>query len=163
METKKRPTTPPMSATELLARCADGERFFPLGASLDGASLDGASLAGASLARASLVGASLVGASLDGASLAGANLAGANLARANLAGATGILVLGPIDGYLIYLIRDDKDGHKIKAGCRWFTLTQARGRWAADAATNTHGANAITAINAMFTLAASCLGWAKQD
>jgi len=132
-----------------------------VGASLDGARLDGASLArasldGANLARASLVGARLdgasldgarlVGANLDGASLDGANLDGANLARASLVGAIldGAKIKGATvkrllrramrsDGYEFFLWHC-QEGFFIAAGCRWFTMAEARQHWTATRA-----------------------------
>jgi hypothetical protein len=98
-------------------------------ARLDGASLDGASLDGASLVGASLVGASLVGASLVGASLDGASLHGASLWRA-----TGIICLpvGDERGYRPVAVWQG-DLWKIAAGCRWFTIEEARAHYRTNA------------------------------
>lgn len=103
------------------------------GAGLVGAYLASANLAGAYLARADLAGADLAGAYLARANLAGANLADANLAGADLAGANlagADLVDGGqrSDGYrFVGWIRDG--ALQIRAGCRNFTITEAREHW----------------------------------
>ena len=114
------------------------------GANLAGADLAGANLARANLARANLAGADLGGANLAGADLGGANLARADLARADLAGAElgGGLVLtgrtesfGPTPhGYYVTCLAVNSpigyvDGWVVTAGCRVFTLAQARVHW----------------------------------
>jgi len=104
----------------------------------DGARLVGARLVGARLVGARLVGARLVGASLDGARLVGARLVGASLDRASLdgvnwgtgakIGAQTILWADPLvtcDGYAKVLCAVG-DVAWIMAGCRWFTLADAR-------------------------------------
>ena len=113
------------------------------GADLSGADLFLANLAGANLAGADLAGADLAGANLAGADLAGADLYGADLARANLAGAD----LSGADLFLANLARADlidggqrSDGYRfvgwikgdvvqICAGCRDFTIADAREHW----------------------------------
>ena len=108
-----------------------------------GANLAGANLAGANLAGANLAGAYLAGANLAGANLAGANLARANLARANLADAyladanlagaylaDANLIDGGqrSDGYrFVGWVRGD--ALMIRAGCRNFTMPEARDHW----------------------------------
>jgi hypothetical protein len=109
------------------------------GANLAGAYLADANLAGANLAGAYLAGANLADANLAGANLAGAYLAGANLADANLAGAKwgeGILLqrrgiakeCSRSDGYR-FLLLDSKQGWRVQAGCRFFTLPEAWRHW----------------------------------
>ena len=102
------------------------------GANLADADLAGANLAGAYLARANLAHANLAGAYLAGANLARANLAGAYLAGAYLAGASGIVLLTETDhGYRVYATR--RDGvWRIGAGCRDFTIAEARAHWGAS-------------------------------
>ena len=102
-----------------------------VGARLDGASLVGASLDGARLVGASLDGASLVGASLDGARLVGARLDGASLVGARLDGAAGCVVLTDTHhGYRV--VAGQVDGAvRIWAGCRSFSLAEARAHWGA--------------------------------
>ena len=106
-----------------LAR-ANLARAYLAGAYLDGANLVGANLAGANLAGANLAGAYLDGAYLDGAYLDGANLDGAKL------GAQWI-VQGPArsDGYFFMLTNLKGEGVRVKAGCRNFTLAEARKHW----------------------------------
>ena len=104
------------------------------GANLTSANLAGANLAGADLAGANLAGAYLAGAYLARANLADAYLAGADLAGAYLAGAdlarTNLIDGGQrSDGYRF--VGSVKDGElMISAGCRYFTLAEAREHWA---------------------------------
>ncbi len=100
-------------------------------ANLEGANLAGAYLAGAYLARANLEGANFQGANLAGAYLAGAYLARANLEGANFQGAKGI-ILGPMrsDGYLFLLAQSEGSTEwLVFAGCRNFTMKEARKHW----------------------------------
>ena len=129
------------------------------GASLEGANLRGAGLTGANLWGANLVGANLVGANLWRADLRAANLVGADLVGANLRGAdlwkadlrranlemaiieraileraygisNRVIVLGTrSDGYQFLLTRTEPGPWRIKAGCRNFTLDEARCHW----------------------------------
>ena len=110
------------------------------GADLADANLARADLAGAILARAYLAGAYLADANLRGADLADANLADANLAGANLgraylagaylAGATLIDAGQESRGYRFVGV--PTDGVRILAGCRWFTVTEAREHWSGN-------------------------------
>ena len=73
-------------------------------------------------------------ANLRGADLSEANLRGANLSEANLYGADSIsdrIIDGGIrsDGYRFLLTRTDPGPWRIKAGCRNFTLDEAREHW----------------------------------
>ena len=94
------------------------------GANLREADLRGANLRGANLGEANLREANLRGANLGEADLSGADLSGANLSgvRAVIDGgqdARGYRVMGWLrDGQLM-----------IKAGCRNFTLAEARAHW----------------------------------
>ena len=90
-----------------------------------------ANLARANLARANLAGANLDGAYLAGAYLDGANLAGAKLARAKINDKTAIGILRRAkrsDGYE-FILWDCQEGFFIAAGCRWFTMDEARRHW----------------------------------
>ena len=104
------------------------------GANLREANLCGANLCGADLYEADLYGASLCeadlcGANLREADLRGADLRGANLRGANLRGAEGYLCLGwDPRGYHFRAIQFDNVWH-ITAGCRNFTLDEARIHW----------------------------------
>ena len=115
---------------------ADLARANLAGANLARADLARAYLAGADLAGAYLADAYLAGAYLAGADLAGANLAGANLAGANLAGAylsNQWIVQGAVrsDGYVFMLTNLKDEGVRLKAGCRNFTMAEARQHWKA--------------------------------
>ena len=122
-------------------RCAD----------LTGADLTGAHLWGADFTGADLTGADLTGAHLWGADLTGAELAGAKLTGAELTGASGILTAGPCDTWMIYAVRWN-DGPRIAAGCRWFTVAEARDHWS-GATRPEHAARMIAGIEALLALA----------
>ena len=116
--------------------------------------------AGADLARAYLRGADLRGADLTGADLRGAYLRGANLTGADLTGADGVLAIGPIDTWIMYAVRFP-DGPRIKAGCRWFTVAEAREWWGKGGEakdTETHGPRMLAGVDALLALAAAH-GW----
>ena len=100
------------------------------GASLSGADLRGANLSGADLRGADLRGADLYNADLSGADLRGAGLSGADLYGADLYNATGILTL-PVAEPRAYrwVAVAHSDGWRIAAGCRWFTVAEARAHW----------------------------------
>jgi uncharacterized protein YjbI with pentapeptide repeats len=136
-----------------------------VGANLAGASLARANLADAFLAGANLAGVNLAGASLAGAKLAGANLAGASLARANLADAklAGRIIDGGIraDGYRFLLTRTEPGEWRVKAGCRNFTLAEAREHWGASYGRTELGAEALAIIDHMVALA-ELREWPKE-
>ena len=116
--------------------------------------------AGADLARAYLRGADLAGAYLTGANFRGAYLRGANLTGADLTGADGVLAIGPIDTWIMYAVRFP-DGPRIKAGCRWFTVAEAREWWGKGGEakdTETHGPRMLAGVDALLALAAAH-GW----
>jgi hypothetical protein len=84
-----------------------------------------ANLHGANLSKTDLS-----GANLRGANLHGANLHGANLHGANLSGATGVLALPVADPRAFrWVAVKHADGWRIAAGCRWFTMAEARAHW----------------------------------
>ena len=71
------------------------------------------------------------GADLRGANLRGADLRGADLQGAYLRDAKGYVCLGTDQrGYHFYAVQWD-DGWRISAGCRWFTLAEAKAHWEA--------------------------------
>lgn len=75
-------------------------------------------------------GASLEGVIFKGADLRGAYLVCADLGGANLRGAIGVIDGGQrSDSHRFVAVRHDH-GPKILAGCRWFTLPEARAHWA---------------------------------
>ena len=99
------------------------------GANLRGANLYGANLYGADLREADLYGADLRGADLRGTNLRGAYLRDANLLEANLREAEGVIDGGQdTRGYRVVGWMHD-DQLMIKAGCRNFTLAEARAHW----------------------------------
>ena len=121
--------------------------------------------AGADLARADPRGADLSGAYLSGAYFTGAYLGGANLTRADLTGADltradGVLTIGPIDTWIMYAVRFP-DGPRIKAGCRWFTVAEAREWWGEggeEKDTVSHGPRMLAGVDALTALARAH-GW----
>lgn len=94
--------------------------------------LRGANLSGANLRGAYLRGADLRGADLRWANLRGANLRGADLSGADLSGANLIDAGQDRRGYRFVAVSHD-DGIRIAAGCRWFTLAEARKHWKTNA------------------------------
>ena len=103
------------------------------GVDLRGVDLRGAGLSGADLRGADLSGADLRGAYLSGADLRGAGLSGADLRDADLSGAD------LRDADLIDAGQDSRGyrfvGHyckavRIIAGCRNFTINEAKDHWA---------------------------------
>ena len=104
------------------------------GANLTGAYLCGADLKGAYLTGAYLCGADLNGAYLNGAHLNGAHLNGADLTGAYLRGATidadkldRLLARATrLDGHEFLLFALQGGSTKIKAGCRWMTISEYR-------------------------------------
>ena len=124
-------------------------------AHLYGADLTRAHLSGAHLTGADLTGAYLYGADLTGAHLSGAHLSGAHLSGAHLSGATGIIRIGPIDGWEMYAVQRS-GGPRIKAGCRWFTVGEARGWWGKGGGpgnTPEHGPRMLAGVEALVALA----------
>ncbi len=112
------------------------------GANLRGANLRDANLRDANLRDADLVGANLRGAdlwdadlwsvNLRGANLRGADLRGANLRGVDLVGATGLLFLTQTDhGYLVYASWVGTEW-RIMAGCRNFSIPEARAHWSSS-------------------------------
>ncbi len=101
------------------------------GANLRGANLRWANLCRANLREANLRGADLRWADLHEANLHGADLRGADLRGANLRGATGWIPLSETDhGYLVGASWHG-DHWQIQAGCRNFTVAEARAHWGA--------------------------------
>ena len=86
--------------------------------------------------------------------------AGADLTGAYLTGADGALAIGPIDTWIMYAVRFP-DGPRIKAGCRWFTVAEAREWWGKGGAaqdTVTHGPRMLAGVDALMALA-KAHGW----
>ena len=99
------------------------------GADLRGAYLREAYLSGANLREANLRGAYLREADLRGTDLSEAYLSGANPRGADLRGA-GVIDCGQrSDGYQFFIHVTAKDQPMLLAGCRYFTLSEARAHW----------------------------------
>jgi len=138
-------------------------------ANLSLANLSWANLSRANLSRADLSLANLSWANLSRANLSGANLSGANLSGANLSGAVNapqLLQLGPVDNWLITLI-NTPTGWRVVAGCRDFTVDEARAHWKAKSHvdwggyTEWHGNRMLAAVDALLKLA-KAYGWPEQ-
>lgn len=87
-----------------------------------------------------------------------ANLTGASLDRASLTGAAGIIVGGlRSDGHAFYLVRHTPET-MVKAGCRWFLLTEARAHWSTMRA-GTQLEDESLALCDHMELMARILGW----
>ena len=115
---------------------------------------------GVSLARADFSGADFSGADFSGADFFGANFFGADFFGANFSGAKGILHVGPVDGWDMYAVRWD-DGPRIKAGCRWFTVSEAREWWGKGGEPGNkpeHGPLMLAGVEALVALARAH-GW----
>ena len=133
-------------------------------ANLSWANLSGANLSVADLSGADLSGANLSVADLSGANLSGANLSGANLSRAYLSGAdlSGAdlgdqwFIQGPTraDGYAFFLQQLTGDTEPmVKAGCRYFTLSEARTHWQETRGGTSLGVETFTIIDCMVAMA----------
>jgi uncharacterized protein YjbI with pentapeptide repeats len=137
-----------MTSEELIAAYNSGQRDFRNaylrnaylgnadlgGADLRGADLRGAYLGGADLGGAYLGGADLGGAYLRNAYLRNAYLRGADLRNAYLRGAdlgAQWVIQGPCrsDGYYFMLTNLTGEGVRVKAGCRNFTIKEAKAHW----------------------------------
>ena len=120
-----------------LARDGRGERADLSDANLSGANLSEADLRWANLSEANLSEADLSEANLRWANLSGANLSGANLSeadlrRADITEAKGIYLLPAQDprGYSWpHAILCSGGQWRIRAGCRFFTIKEAREHW----------------------------------
>ena len=125
----------------------------------------GVSLAGANCSRADFSLANFYGANFFRADFSLANFYGANFSRAdfslaNFSRAKGILHVGPVDGWDMYAVRWD-DGPRIKAGCRWSTVSEARKWWGKGGAPGNkpeHGPLMLAGLDALLAMA-KAHGW----
>jgi len=129
-----------------------------LGADLRGANLRDAYLRGAYLRDADLRGADLHDADLRVTYLRGAYLRDADLGDAYLRdadlGDADLLCLGQrSDGYWFYA-QPTEDGLKIKAGCRYLLMSEARAHWTQTRAGTALGAETMTMLDHAETIAA---------
>jgi hypothetical protein len=120
-------------------------------ANLSEANLSKANLSGVILYGANLSGVILYGADLSGANLRKANLSKANLSKANLSGADLSCAdlyganLSEAVGYLPLPVADTRGYHhhaiwcdtewRVRAGCRDFSIAEARAHWLTDSYT----------------------------
>ena len=119
---------------------------------------------GVSLARADFYGADFSRANFYRADLSGADFAKANLSGADFAKAEGILRVGPVDGWDMYAVRWP-DGPRIKAGCWWFTVTEAREWWEKGGTPGNepeHGPLMLAGLDALLALARAH-GWEMPE
>ncbi len=115
---------------------------------------------GVSLARAHFPLAHFSGANFSGANFYKADFSLANFYGANFYGAEGILHVGPIDRWDMYAVRWP-DGPRIKAGCRWFTVGEAREWWEKGGEPSNapgHGPLMLAGVEALVALARAH-GW----
>jgi len=110
--------------------------------------------------QAAKSGADLTYADLQGADLTGADLYGADLYGADLTGAVGVYyaTIGPVDDWMVALTLTS-EGLRISAGCRYFSVPEAREHWGdptrwSEGASPEHGAKMLAAVNALLDLAA---------
>jgi hypothetical protein len=112
-----------------------------------------ANLFGANLSGANLFGADLSEANLSGANLFGANLFGANLYRANL-------IVGGYrsDGFCFLLYKEPDGTVKLRAGCRYFSIKEAKAHWLATRNGTQLGRESAALIAGLVAQAKAC-GW----
>ena len=137
-------------------------------ADLSGANLSRADLSRANLYRADLSRANLFGADLSGADLSGANLSEANLYRANLFGADlskanlfgANLIVGGYrsDGFCFLLYKEPDGTVKLRAGCRYFSIKEAKAHWLATRNGTQLGRESAAVIAGLVAQAKAC-GW----
>ena len=107
-------------------------------------------------AGANLTGADLTGAHLYGANLTGANLYGANLTGTNLHGANLIVGGQRSDGYR-FLAYKTANGMMIRAGCRYFSVKEARKHWRTTRKDTLLGAESLALVDCLVAMAkAAC-------
>ena len=126
-------------------------------ADLAEADLSGADLSEADLSWADLSWADLSGANLSWANLSRADLSGANLFRADLSGAN--LISGGLrsDGHAFFLIRD-ANNLMVSAGCRYFTIAEAREHWTKTRADTRLGNESLAIVDHLERMA-KIAGW----
>ena len=113
---------------------------------------------GKTLSRANLSRANLYGADLSDADLSRANLSGADLSRADLSGANLIVGGQRSDGYRFLLIRELDGTLKVSAGCRYFTLFEARKHWKITRPNSRLGSESFELMRSLQEMATSA-GW----
>jgi len=140
-----------------------GANFF--GVHFSGADFSRANFSRADFSLANFYGANFFRADFSLANFSRANFYGADFSRANFYGANfylaeGVLHVGPVDGWDMYAVRWD-DGPRIKAGCRWFTVSEARKWWGKGGAPGNkpeHGPLMLAGLDALLAMA-KAHGW----
>jgi hypothetical protein len=115
-------------------------------ADLSRANLPEADLSGANLSRANLSGADLSEADLSRANLSRADLSGMDLSGMDLSRADIRVIGGRSDGYIFILHKHADGALYLRAGCRYFTLADAREHWIATRAGTSLGAESMALI-----------------
>jgi len=129
-------------------------------ANFSGANFSGANFYKADFSLANFSGADFYKADFSLANFYKADFSLANFYGANFYGAEGILHVGPVDGWDMYAVRWD-DGPRIKAGCRWFTVSEARKWWGKGGAPGNkpeHGPLMLAGLDALLAMA-KAHGW----
>ena len=145
------------SATSLKEAAEEAVRQ---GVSLARAHFPLAHFSGANFSGANFYKADFYKANFSLANFSGADFSRANFYGANFYGAEGILHVGPVDGWDMYAVRWD-DGPRIKAGCRWFTVSEAREWWGKGGAPGNkpeHGPLMLAGLDALLAMA-KAHGW----
>ncbi len=84
--------------------------------------------------------------------MSGCNLSCSNLRDSDMHDARGIFCVGPCDGWTLYAVRHP-DGPRIKAGCRWFTVAEARAHWCDEHRSGwEHAEKMLAGVNALLAL-----------
>ena len=113
---------------------------------------------GADLYRANLSDANLSGADLFGANLYRADLSGANLSEANLYRANLIVGGYRSDGFCFLLYKEPDGTVKLRAGCRYFSIKEAKAHWLATRNGTQLGRESAALIAGLVAQANAC-GW----
>ena len=115
-----------------------------------------ADLSGANLSGANLSEANLSEANLSEANLYRANLFGADLSKANLFGANLIVGGYRSDGFCFLLYKEPDGTVKLRAGCRYFSLKEAKAHWLATRNGTQLGRESAALIAGLVAQAKAC-------
>ncbi|CAB4155564.1 COG1357 Pentapeptide repeats containing protein [uncultured Caudovirales phage] len=121
-------------------RYADMQRADMRGANMRYADMQGANMRYANMQGADMQGANMQGADMEGADMEGAKIDGDKTAIGILRRAT------RSDGYEFFLWHC-QEGFFIKAGCHFFTMTEARQHWTATRAGTPLGDESLDILN----------------
>ena len=112
----------------------------------------------ANLSKANLSGADLYRANLSWANLSWADLSKANLSGANLFGANLIVGGYRSDGFCFLLYKEPDGTVKLRAGCRYFSIKEAKAHWLATRNGTQLGRESAALIAGLVAQAKAC-GW----